>query len=204
MPQPPNESVGTKRGNHPNGFADGWHLGGDSAWSNGTTDPTTSPVHSLWLPDTSPVGWAEMRSFARFIPNVGTAGRTLDLNWNWDWAITSGQLFTATVRISDAATGAGLDLGGNITDHLFFTDGSLNSAGFKDFAASIPLSPTDASFDIIFNTGDRSLANDTDPGKLDAIGTLFVDDVFANIPEPTSLLLLSIGGLLVMGRRQRG
>lgn len=198
---------GTPGVDHPNGYADGWHHSSTSAWSNGTTDPVTSGIHSLWLPDALISDMAEMRSFAGGsegdIPGAHFPGRTLDLSWNWDWDITSGQVFTATVRISDTI-GGGLDLGGTITDHFFFTDGSASSGGFQNFATSIPLSATDKSFDIIFNTGDRSLPNDSDPGKFDATGTMFVDDVFADIPEPASLLLLSISGLMVMGRRQRG
>ena len=196
---------GTPGVDHPNGYADYYHHGGDSAWSNGTTDPVTSGIHSLWLPDTDPIAspftWAEMRSFATAIPDVGNAGRVLDLSWNWDWDITSGQLFTATVRISTAPV-VGLDLAGAITDHLFFTDGSLNSGGFKNFLTSIPLNPADASFDIIFNTGDRSLANDTDPGKLDAAGVMFVDDISAIVPEPASLALMGLGGLAALRRRR--
>jgi hypothetical protein len=108
---------------------------------------------------------------------------------------------TATIRISDSV-GGGLDLPAN-TENFFFTNGSASSGGFVSELVSIPLASTAASWDIIFNTGDRSLANDTDPGKLDAMGTLFVDDVHARLPEPASLLLLSISGLMVMGRRRR-
>jgi hypothetical protein len=215
---------GTPGVDSPNGFADAWHHGGESEWSNDTTDPVTSGTHSLYLPDTLISGWSEMRSFAGDsaccggdffgintgnIPDVGSAGRSLNVGWNWDWDITSGQVFSGTVRIS-TVVGTGLDLsdGGdpnNITEYFFFTDGSANSGGFQNFATNIPLDPAAAQFDIIFNTGDRSLANDSDPGKLDAMGTMFVDDVSVNlVPEPTSLLLLSISGLMLMGRRQRG
>lgn len=203
---------GTPGEDSANGFPDAWHHGGQAEWSNGTTDPVTSGIRSLWLPDTQATGWAEFRSFAgtfggteRFghIPGDHFPGRALNLSWNWYWDITSGDRFTATVRISDTL-GDGLDLGGNITEHFFFTDGSANSGGFQTFSTSIPLGPNDKAFDIIFNTGDRSLPNDSDPGRLDAMGTLFVDDVFAAIPEPASLLLLSIAGLMVMGCRRRG
>ncbi len=203
-------------GDTPAGIPDGWHHSGHTGWSN-PGDPVLSPTHSLRLSDFAgaiggvfnpptvdpTLGMEEGRSFATAIPGVGNLGRSLDLSWNWDWDITSGTVFTATVRISDAPV-VSFDLVGTITDHNFFTDGSASSGGFQTFLASIPLGPTDASFDIIYNTGDRSL-NDPDPGKLDAIGSLFVDDVSAGtVPEPTSLLLLSFGGIMVMGRRQRG
>jgi hypothetical protein len=211
---------GTPGVDHPNGYADAWHHDATASWSDpNVPDPTTSGIHSLKLPDASPVGFSEMRSFAGdstccspggpggprtgTIPGIGDAGRILTVGWQWNWDITSdpNHVFTGTIRISDTV-GAGLDLTGTITDHFFFTSGA-NSGGFQSFSTDIALSPTDSQFDIIFNTGNRTL-DDADPGKFDVLGTLFVDDVFAELPEPASLLLLSISGLMVMTRRQRG
>ncbi len=199
-------------GDTPAGVPDGFHHSGHTGWSN-PGDPVLSGTHSLRLSDFAgaiggvfnpplvdpTLSMQEGRSFATAIPDVGNVGRSLDLSWNWDWDITSGTVFTATVRVSTAPV-VGFDLVGTITDHLFFTDGSANSGGFQNFVTSIPLSAADASFDIIFNTGDRSL-NDPDPGKLDAIGTLFVDDVSA-VPEPASIALLGLGGLAALRRRR--
>ncbi len=174
---------GTPGVDHPNGYADYWHHSQSAAWSNGTTDPVTSGIHSLYIPDTNTAGLEELRSFATDIPGVGATGRTLDLNWNWNWDITSGSKFSAFVRISNAPA-LSLDLGGTITDHVFFTDGSANSGGFQNFLTSIPLSATDASFDIIF----RSTEN---PGGARAeTGTMFVDDISAIVPEPPLLMVL--------------
>ena len=196
---------GTPGVDHPNGYPDYWHHSTNSAWSNGTTDPSTSPSHSLYIPDDNNGGLAngreEMRSFATSIAGVGIEGRTLDLSWNWQWDITAGDKFSAIVRISDAPA-VSLDLvGANIVDHVFFTDGATNSNGFQTFSASIPLASTDASFDIIFRT-----TEDVDGAQAES-GVLFIDDVSATtIPEPASLLLLSTFGLglLAMARRHRG
>ena len=174
---------GTPGVDHPNGYADYWHHSQSAAWSNGTTDPVTSGIHSLYIPDANTAGLEEMRSFATDIPGVGATGRVLDLNWNWNWNITSGNKFSAFVRISDAPA-LSLDLGGTITDHVFFTDGSANSGGFQNFMASIPLSATDSSFDIIFRSTE-------DPGGTKAeTGTMFVDDISALAPDPVTLPLL--------------
>ena len=200
-------------GDTPAGVPDGWHHSGHTGWSN-SGDPVAGGAYSLRLSDfdgaiggvfnppltTASSTWQEGRSFATDLPGVGNAGRSLDLSWDWNWDITSGTVYTATVRISTAPTFGGFDLGGSITDHLFFTDGSASSGGFQNFVASIPLSAADASFDIIFNTGDRSL-NDPDPGKLDAVGSLFVDNVSA-VPEPASIALLGVGGLAALRRRR--
>ncbi len=183
----------------PNGFPDAWHHSTNATWSNGTTDPVTSGTHSLMIVDDNAGGVAdiseEFRSFSAAIPNVGEEGRALDVSWNWYWDITSevGDRFSATVRISDAPV-VGLDLVGNIVDHVFTTDGSANSNGFQHFMTSIPLSETDASFDIIFKTEDRV-------GPASETGTFFIDDVVVT-PEPASLALLGLGGLAVLGRRR--
>jgi len=183
----------------PNGFPDSWHHSSNATWSNGTTDPVTSGERSLMIVDDNAGGVAdiveEFRSFATAIPNVGEEGRVLELSWNWYWDVTSaaGDRFSATVRVSDGPI-IGFDLVGNIVDHVFTTDGTANSNGFQEFMTSIPLSATDASFDIIFKPEDRvAPASET--------GTFFIDDVVAT-PEPASLALLGIGGLAALGRRR--
>jgi len=212
-------------GSTPTGRPDAWHHSGDdvpAVWSDPTSfyggpHPTTSGIHALWLEDSLVSKEAESRSYAGdstccggdftgtrtgTIPGIGNAGRILTVSWNWDWDITSdpNHVFTATIRISDTI-GGGLDLTGTITENFVFS-GTGSSGGYVSESVSIPLSPTDSQFDIIFNTGDRTAGDFT--GRLNATGTLFVDDVSAVLPEPASLLLLSISGLMVMTRRQRG
>jgi hypothetical protein len=183
---------GTPGVDHPNGYADGWHHSANAAWSNGTTDPVTSGIHSLYIPDTRVSDHDEMRSFATNIPGAGMS-RPLILSWNWNWDITSGEAFSATVRISDDVVEPDqLDLAGSIVDHVFLTDGAA-SGGFQPFSMTIPLGPNDRSFDIIFRTRDNA-------GDSSELGVLFVDDVFANIPEPSSLMLACVAGLAALAR----
>jgi hypothetical protein len=192
---------GTPGVDHPNGYADGWHHSQNSAWSGSVGGAmSVSPTHSLYIPDTRASDRDEMRSFATAIPGVGSA-RPLNLSWKWKWDITSaaGDKFSAFVRISKDPAG-GLDLGGAITDHVYLTNGSASSDGFQMFMTSIPLAADDQSFDIIFRTT-------ADPGGTQSeLGTMFVDDVSAAIPEPATLGVMGLAGLglMIVSRRRRG
>jgi hypothetical protein len=198
---------GTPGEDHPNGYPDAWHHSANSAWSGVIGGPmSTSPTHSLYLPDdnSSGDGDEEHRSFATPLPAVGNLSRSLDLSWNWKWDITSlpTDVFSATVRISKGPV-TGLDLGGAITDHIFFTPASSSGGVFLPYSVSIPLAPDDRSFDIIFVTGDNTAIT---AGSETETGVMWVDDISGTVPEPTTMALLGLGSLslLALSRRRGG
>jgi hypothetical protein len=181
----------------PNGVPDAWHGSGKAQWSGPPEGGVmaVSGVHSLYLLDAKVSEHEEFRSFARPLPNVGYAGRDLDLSWKWKWDKTPGDVFSATVRISTSPVGS-LDLSGAITDYTFLSDASATS-DWTMRMETIPLPADAASFDVIFRTRDNV-------GDSSELGSLWVDDVCAQVPEPASLGLLVLGGLgLILASQRR-
>jgi len=164
------------RADHPNGFGDGWHHSTNAAWSNGTTDPAHSGIHSLWLPDDNAGGqaniMAEMRLFSSPLP-VFSPGYVMKLQWSWYYDITSGpdDQFSGNIRLSEAPL-IGLDLVGldSLPTTNVFTTAASSGGVFETVTVDIPLPDTAKTFDIIFNTGRRD-------GDMSETGMLFVDDI---------------------------
>ncbi len=193
-----------------NGVPDGWGHSANTGWSNGTTDPHMSGIHSLKLDDQSAFSMEEGRSFVLALPRTSVEGDVIHLHWKWWNTITSnvtgtGDSFSATIRISEVTAGDSncCDLQANVTAATVLTSGTPDGS-LEEVWLSIPIPAAINTFDIIFNTGNR-LLEDADPGKLGVTGTMFVDDVSATlwVPEPGSLLLMSIGGLIAIGCRRR-
>jgi hypothetical protein len=195
-----------------NGIPDGWGHSQNTGWNDTGDSMYVSAVHSMLMDDQSASGMEEGRSFVEDLGTTSVAGDVLHLHWNWKYDITStattaGDQMGVTVRTSPISAGASgcCDLVAGTEIALALTTGSTTSGLFEERWLEIPLPVGTQTFDIIFNSGNRSL-NDSDPGKLDVTGEMWVDDVSATlwrVPEPGSLVLLSIGGVMVMGRRRR-
>ena len=214
-------------GDTPAGIPDAWGHSGHTGWSN-AGDPVLSGVHSLRLSDfngaiggifnpplvDATLSMEEARSFVNVLPQTSAAGDTLHIHLNWAYDITSnatdtGDQFGVVVRVSPAPDIPGVtsccDLSGtNTTEAAVLTDAAVSTTNGAfipvDIWINLPVGSN--TFDIIFNTGNRSLA-DGDPGKFDVTGELFVDDVSATfVPEPASLALMGLGGLAALRRRR--
>jgi hypothetical protein len=187
-----------------NGVPDGWGHSQNTGWSNGTTDPHSSGIHSMKLADQSVSSMEEGRSFVNSLPRTSVAGDVMQFHWNWYNTITSnvtgtGDQFSATIRVSQvtAANSNCCDLQTNVIAATVLTSGTPTGS-LEQVSLSVPIPAGINTFDIIFNTGNR-LLNDVDHGKLDVTGTMFVDDVSGNlVPEPATMGLLGLGGLGLM------
>jgi len=186
-----------------NNWADYWHHSQNATWSNGTTDPVVSGVHSLFIFDNTaagPFSKEEFRSFATDIPidpATGMIATSLSFRWNWAYDITGGidPRFNALFRFSNAPNFS-LDLGPPVLQVPVFTD-KPNTADpitgdllFEQQDITIAIPAGALTYDILFQTADNSGAG----GGVDSTGTMFIDDVTVSLTAPVITLAGDLNG----------
>ncbi|TWU28343.1 hypothetical protein [Bythopirellula polymerisocia] len=142
-----------------------WHYSSGAKWS---AEVALSPTHSLEIVDNSQTKSEEWRSYATDIP----AGeeRFLQLRWFWKFDVAAGEEFQARLRLSDDLV-TSLDLTNPLLEFNFVATGS--AIDFEMFETMIELPDGVSSFDLTFISG----------GSANATGTMFIDDISANLVE---------------------
>ena len=173
-----------------------WGQGGSDAnidqWS---TTASLSPTHSLASVDNGATygEWYGDQSLA----SLGLAsGDTIALQWFGIYSVAAGNEMRVTVRFLDAF--------GNGPDNHFVVTG--NSAGWTGDAATSPW---------VLQSGQLVVRTDlvnpvvtmrialVSGGPQEGLGQYYLDDLsVAVVPEPSTLALLSVGGLVLFLRRK--
>lgn len=187
--------------NLPTGTPDFWNRGGsDGTIDQMSTANSVSGTHSLAVIDPGP-GFGEWYTD---VPIAGFAnvGDTIGLHWDEIFSIGSGNEMRVTVRLLDGGGG-----GPNSGDHHFVVTG--NSAGWggtlatSTFSVRNELSGGNAGL-----LGPIVVAADTvylriqlaSGGPETGTGQYIIDDLSAFVvPEPSTIALLSVGGLVGLG-----
>jgi hypothetical protein len=181
----------------------GWNLGGSDVgvlvWS---TANSTSPTHSLGAIDNTSIGYGEWYG-DQSIASLGLfAGADLTLHWEEMYNIT--EEFRVTVRFLDQF-GSGGD------NH--FTHGAGSSAGWvttlgdssftsRNEFLTVPLTGQGG-----MNAGEDAVTMRiqlVSGGPQEGLGEYLIDDLsVVLVPEPSSIALLTMGGLVVLLRRRK-
>ena len=205
-PNPTFEAGVANATNPPAGTPDFWNRGGANAnilqWS---TANSVSHTHSLAInkPVAGPYGeWYEDFAIAGF----ASVGNILGFHWHEMFGITNGEM-RLTVRLLDGGGG-----GPNSGDHHFVVSG--NSAGWAG-------NPGASTFSVRNEIGGGNagilgpivVAPDTaylriqlvSGGGNSTVGSYLIDDLSAYVvvPEPSTIALLSLGGLVGLGALRR-
>ncbi len=201
----PNPTFEAGTGASPTGTPDFWNRGGNDGtilqWS---TANSVSPTHSLAInkPVAGPYGeWYEDFAIAGF----ANPGDTIGLHWHEMYSISGGEM-RLTVRLLDGGGG-----GTNSGDHHFVVTG--NSVGWNTTPANSTFSVRNE-----VNGGNAGLlgpivvAADTvylriqlvSGGPDSTFGNYLIDDLSAYVvPEPSTIALLSVAGLVGLGVLRR-
>ncbi|MEO8353234.1 MAG: PEP-CTERM sorting domain-containing protein [Chthoniobacteraceae bacterium] len=173
----------------PTGTPDFWNRGGDDgSILQSSTENSVSPTHSLAInkPIEGPYGeWYSDLSLV----GLAVFGDTVNLHWHEIYSISGGEM-RLTVRF--------LDAGGNGPDNHFVVSG--DSSGWAGSAAGSTFTVRDEP--LVINTLDAITMRIqlVSGGGNTTTGIYLIDDLVV-VPEPSSIALVSIGGLALMRRR---
>src|ERR1039457_7063563 len=178
------------------GMPDGWTYGGSDYGlppGTGTIDQVTtlnsvSPTHSLAVIDNSTTGYGEWDSDVS-LTGVASPGDTIGFQWSEIYNIGTNNEMRVDVRFLDAF--------GNGGDNNFVVSG--NSSGWVSTLAN-------STFDVrnqtlVVPAGAVTMRIQlTSGGPASGTGQYIIDDLSASVvPEPSTIALLSVGGLVGLG-----
>lgn len=183
-------------GTSPTGTPDNWNRGGaDGTILQWSTANSLSPVHSLGVikPVAGPFGeWYSDVSIA----GLAGFGDTVAMRWNEMYNISGGEM-RVTVRF--------LDGGGNGPDNHFVVTG--NSSGWNTTLADSAFSVRNQQLTVNQPGAVTMRIQLVSGGPDSTFGSYLIDDLsVAVVPEPSTIALLSVGGLVglsgLLRRRQ--
>ncbi len=171
------------------GTPDFWNRGGaDGSILQSSTENAVSPTHSLAInkPFAGPYG-----EWYSDLPLIGLAGfgDTVSLHWHEIYSISGGEM-RLTVRFLDGA--------GNGPDNHFVVSG--DSSGWLGSATDSTFTVRDEQ--LVINTLDAvTMRIQLVSGGGDSTTGIYLIDDLVVVPEPSSMAMLSMGGLGLMRRR---
>jgi hypothetical protein len=172
------------------GLPNNWNQGGnDGTICQVSTANSVSPTHSLAVIDNSTTGYGEWYSDVSLSGNANP-GDTVAIQWSEIYNIDPGNEMRVDVRF--------LDMFGNGGDNNFVVSG--NSSGWNSTLANSTFDLRDQT--LVVPTGAVTMRIQlTSGGPQEGTGQYIIDDLSAAVmpvPEPSTIALLSVGGLVGM------
>ena len=177
------------------GTPDFWNRGGsDGSIDQVSTAKSLSPTHSLAIIDNG-LGFGEWYSDFT-LAGSANVGNLIGLHWHEIYSIGSGNEMRVTVRFLDAF-GNGPDNHFVVTGNSAGWAGTLGSSSFVARNQQLVMPPGAVTLRIQLASG----------GPESGFGQYIIDDLSAVVvPEPSTIALLSVGGLVglsVLLRRRK-